>query len=280
MGFFDFHIHTHFSSCCKFNYGYPEVWQKIQEQGLDGFGVSDHSNFPSFDASFISRHREEQKKLGLERKGLVGLEISIYNKSGLLGINPKFLSQLDYFILAEHVHISKIFSGFFTFKARFMKLLQNYPKTEAKINNELEKLLDMELKGINRYPHSILAHIFRFPVNSRFINAKILDSTDRLLEALQTNSSVLELHSNFLFGIQKEGNQINKKWGCEYSLYDFYENLSRRMKNFSIKYSLGSDAHNLANIHSKTIWNQFLQTINLPESALVTPEFILNQKSN
>jgi histidinol phosphatase-like PHP family hydrolase len=279
MGFFDFHIHTRFSSCCKFNYGYPDVWKKIQDQGLDGFGVADHSNFPTFDASFILQHREDQKKLNLVNRGLVGLEISIYDKSGLLGVNPKFLSQLDYFILAEHVHIAKIFSGFFTFKAHFMKMLQNYPKTESKINKELDKLLDMELKGINRYPHSILAHIFRFPVNSKFVNSKILDLTDRLLDALQTNDSVLELHSNFLFGIQKEGNQMNKKWGCEYSLHDFYENLSKRIKNYSIKFSLGSDAHNLANIHSKSTWSTFLQTITLPESALITPDFFLNGKN-
>jgi histidinol phosphatase-like PHP family hydrolase len=279
MPFYDFHIHTRHSSCCKEAYGYPEVFQKISELGFDGFGVADHSNYTGFNASFIDEHRKYQKSLHAEQKGLVGLEISITNQNGDLGVHPKFLQQLDYFIIAEHVHIAKPLSGYFTFKARMLKWMADYPNSEAKINRGLEKLLDLELNAIRRYPHSILAHIFRFPVNNHFVTPKIFEMTERILEALQANEVALELHSNFLHGYFLDDAAASKHhWHTDASIRDFYRNLAHRIHKYTLKFALGSDAHKLTSLHPKSEWEKLLTAINVQENQLVTPVFFQKAK--
>jgi histidinol phosphatase-like PHP family hydrolase len=278
MPFFDFHIHTKFSSCCKQYYFYPDIWPRIKESGLDGFGVCDHSNYRSFNASFVLEQKKQQKDLHLEQTGLVGLETSIVNRRGDLGVNPKLLPSLDYLILAEHVHVAKPFSGFFTFKAHMLKLMQDYPHTELKINKGLDKLLELELNGIRRNHRTIFAHILRFPVHLGFITPKVLEMTDIILESLQTYEIALELHSSFKngFNISPEKMKVSQ-FKSDYSMHEFFHHLAHRMRSYSLRYALGSDAHNLAHLYSKIKWQAFLEQIGVVESQLITPEFFLNQ---
>jgi histidinol phosphatase-like PHP family hydrolase len=273
---FDYHIHTKYSSCCKQDYNYLDVWKKIQEFGLDGFGTSDHSNYKSYNASFVYEQFKMQKENHLENKGLVGLEISIISKKGTLGVDPKILRDIDYKIISEHVHIAKPFSGFFTFKAHFQKLMKNYPKNENKIKKEFDNLLKLELNGIKNHPKSILAHIFRFPVNHGYFFNFLYDRVDQILETLQASNVALELHSSYVGGIALTNDQAEeqKKGGDpESNRFTFYEYLTKRIKDYSLKFALGSDAHRLDNLKPKSEWQDFLQKINVHESQLVTPEF-------
>lgn len=276
MNLFDFHIHTRFSSCCKCDYGYLDVQQRVKELGLSGFGVSDHSTYSKTDLEHVLLHRKAQQASTTEPKGLVGMEISIFNQRGKLGVYPKALPLLDYIIIAEHIHVAKPFSGYFTFQARMMKLIENYPLTEHKINNELDRLLAMELAAIKQHPRSILAHLLRFPVHRHFVPPKVFEMTEKILEALQTYNVALEIHSSFLSGYQMDKAAADaQKRGTDANLRDFFHNLAHRVKFYSIPYSIGSDAHNLAHIHSAETWRTFFQLAGLDASRLITPAFFI-----
>jgi histidinol phosphatase-like PHP family hydrolase len=280
MPFFDFHIHTHFSSCCKQDYGYQEVARHAAAIGLDGFGLSDHSYYTKRDLDVIIAHKKEQQSLNMENQGLVGLEISIFNKKGSLGVYQKALPLLDYKILAEHVHVAKIFSGFFTFKKKFIYLMQNYPANQPKIKKMLDQILEMQLNAIQRHPKSILAHLFRFPTTHGYFFHDLYEMMDEVLSALQSAESVLELHSNFVNGINltlEEANTRKKGGDKGISPLDYYKELSHRIKQYSIQFSLGSDAHRLENMHSKEEWTKFLEKIAVPEKSVITSNFFLNK---
>jgi histidinol phosphatase-like PHP family hydrolase len=270
MPFFDYHIHTKNSSCCKQDYTYLDVWQNIQKLGLDGFGVSDHYNYHKYDRSFIHSQRTVQQQNQLEKKGFIGLEISIMNYKGDLGLPKAFYSALDYMIISEHIHVAKPFSGFFSTKKRMLLWAKSYPQTKTKVDYELDRILHHVIEGIHKHPRAILGHICNFPVNHGFVPPKTLEMIDPILEALQSVGGILELHHNF-YGIMTNDTEEPMKYKDCLTRKAFYNELTKRMHRYSIKFSLGSDAHRLDSLLSKAQWQTFLTKINISESQLAVP---------
>lgn len=275
MPFYDYHIHTKNSSCCKQDYIYLDVWQNIQRLGLDGFGVSDHYNYHKFDRSFIHGQRMMQKQHQLEKRGLIGLEISIMNYKGDLGLPKQFYSTLDYMIISEHLHVAKPLSGFFTTKKRMLLWAKSYPETKAKVDRELDRILHHVTEGIRNHPRAILAHVCNFPVNHGFVPPKTLDMIDPILDALQSANGFLELHHNFYSIMMNDTEEPAKYKDC-LPRKAFYTELTKRMHHYSLKFSLGSDAHRLDSLLSKTQWQSFLEKINISEAQLAVPSDFQN----
>jgi len=274
MGYYDFHIHTKNSGCCKEDYKYSDVWSKIKECDLDGFGVSDHCNYPSYKPEFIYSQKESQKSLGIQDKGLVGLEVSIYNKKGRLGISEKYLNSIDYKIVSEHIHIAKLFSGFFTTKTRVEHWLKKYKKKKSKIDKQINRVLDMELRGIRKNPNGIFAHIFRFPLNVNYVPDVLFERLDEILNALADNHFALEIHSGHVHNYNlSDGEARQKIVAGEHTHKEFYHYLYKRAKKYSLPFSLGSDAHRINDIKSRKYWKLFLNKIQVKEDELISPQF-------
>jgi histidinol phosphatase-like PHP family hydrolase len=279
MPYFDFHIHSKYSRCCKENYTYKDIWERIQECELDGFGVSDHSHNKIYTRpeKFIPKYKKSQKELQLEQKGLVGLEVSIYNLEGDLGIHPKVIELLDYIIFSEHVHKAKPFTGIYRLKSKVRHLLENIQENEAKILKEVDNVIDMQIRTLLKYNDivngpKILAHIFKFPQNVGYLPQKIFDRLDEVLEALQNTNTALEIHkSHFIKYYSSDAVAAKRIVAGENTHKDFIHYLFKRAKNYNIKYALGSDAHRLREIKTKKQWKDFLQDLNITEKELITP---------
>jgi len=247
---------------------------------LNGFGVSDHSNYPSHDTKFVYEQKRAQKQLNLERKGLVGLEISIYNKKGKLGVNKKILHKIDFKIVSEHVHIAKPFSGFFTTKARVEHWLKQPKKKQHKILKQINRLLDMELEGIRKNPGGIFAHIFRFPLNVNYLPNVLFERLNEILECLKQNNFALEVHAGHVRGYNLTKEEARQKIVAGDNTHrDFYRHLYKVVKKMDLPLSLGSDAHKMREIKERKYWKDFLEQTGISESRLITPEFLLESSS-
>lgn len=277
MPFFDFHIHTKYSLCSrrKGRYSYPDVAKKILSLGLDGFGTSDHSHYCFENNSFLKKQKKQQSKLHLEETGLVGLEITIQNQKGDLGVHPKYLDLVDYKIISEHVHKSLPFSKFHGTKRKVRKWInKDYDFYLPKIKRIINDSTTLKVNAINRNPRSILAHVFNFPVGLRIVPAILYERLDDVLEAMQTAEVALELHHSHMYGYNLS-NQDADAWKAagDSNIREFIRHLFRRAKDYSLHYSLGSDAHRLRDIFPKQKWQSFLEQVDISESQLITPSF-------
>ncbi len=280
MPYFDFHIHSKYSRCSRRKgiYGYEDIWERIQECKLDGFGVSDHSHNKIYTRpeSFIPRYKKTQKELGLEKKGLVGMEVSIYNLKGELGIHPRVINLLDYIVFAEHVHKGKPFTGLYKKKNKVRYWLKQFPEKEDKILKEFDKVIDMQLlalysnKNIIEGP-KILAHIYKFVAGMGYLPQKIFERLDEVLEALQNTNTALEIHKSHWDYYLSDMKAQERIIAGENTRKDFIHYLYKRAKNYSLIYSLGSDAHKLSEIKTKEEWKKFLQDLNISENKLLVP---------
>lgn len=277
MPFFDFHIHTKYSSCSrrKGKYAYPDVAKQIPSLGLDGFGVSDHSHYRFTNASFLKKQKKQQNMLNLEEKGLVGLEITILNQRGDLGVHPRYLDLVDYKIISEHVHKSLPFSEFHGTKRKVRKWIKkDYDFYLPKINRIINESTNLKLNAINRHPRSILGHIFNFPLAVRIVPPILYERLDDVLEALQSAEVALELHHSHIhaYNLSKQDADAWKAAG-DSNIREFFHHLFHRVKDYSLHYSLGSDAHRLPDMIPKDKWQNFIKQVNISESRLITPLF-------
>ena len=181
MQFYDFHIHTEYSGCSRKHgrYSYNDVADHIRNVGLDGFGVSDHCNYRAYKPNFLKIQKEQQKLRQLEDTGLVGLEVTILNRKGDLGLHPRYRKLVDYIIISEHSHIAKIGSEFYNTKKKVRSWIEkDYLQYLPRIEDIIKKLVELQVKGISRNSRSILAHVFHFPFNLRIVPPIIYEQVD------------------------------------------------------------------------------------------------------
>ncbi len=268
MPFYDLHIHTKYSGCCKEDYDYTDVADQIPSE-FDGFGVSDHCNYSRFKPSFLVSHRKQQDVLDLRGTGLVGLEITILNTKGDIGANPKYLSQLDYYLISEHVHIAKLFSEFFRVKKKMRKHLRTPERSHSKIRKTIINVAELMKAGIRANPNTILAHIWRFPRNVDYIDAYMLERTEEICDLALANEVAIELHRSFFMSLQ---NPKAPKTQGGYSSFEFADFLFRLLQKHQVKLALGSDAHRLGHVGRLENWQEVLAKYNISERRFVTTD--------
>jgi histidinol phosphatase-like PHP family hydrolase len=296
--FFDFHIHTKYSSCCKEDYVLTDAYKKAKERGYEGIGVSDHCNFKSYSApsKFLMTQKNAITSNNLTDQLLLGLEITIVDRKGNLGVNPKYLKMLDYYIISEHVHIAKLFSEYYNMKQKFRTIITSGTKPYL-IPTYIQSVQELVVNGIKKNPHSINAHIWRFPRNVGYYSTELLDKTDLILEQLQNSAVAFELHNSFFSYFQltqEESNTIHTKnlssihKSFHETLVDpkrFVQELLKKASKYDIFYSLGSDAHKINDIgrfgsmQSADKLIECLKSMNIPLKKIITPEFFKNREN-
>lgn len=246
--FVDWHVHTRYSSCCKEDYGVIEVGEAAETLGLAGVGITDHSNYQRHNVKFLERQRQEMVTFGMQSRMRLGLEVTILDRKGTLGVNPKALDRLDFIILAEHLHIAKIFSEFHNIKDKAVKWRDA---------GDVEKLRDLGAKtnelmiaGL-RYspPHTILAHPWRFFLSRKIYEPELLDLTPRLCEVAQERGVAIEMPGIHL-----------KYWEArdqDRPPYEFIRSFWRIVGGFDLRIALGSDAHRLQDLRFPDISPMF-----------------------
>ncbi|MBD3352642.1 MAG: PHP domain-containing protein, partial [Candidatus Lokiarchaeota archaeon] len=210
---FDFHIHTKYSGCSRKHgeYDLIEAFNEVKSRGYDGMGVSDHCNYKSYKkpANFLTTQRNKIQDQNLVGTLLLGLEITIINKKGDLGANPKYLDRLDYYIISEHCHLSKLFSEFFRLKKKFVKWIRD--GKEAKLKKTADYITDMTVNAVQRNPYSILAHIWRFTRGRGYYSPYTLDKTEEIIESLQNTPVAFELHNSMIHTLMLSDEEDRKR---------------------------------------------------------------------
>ncbi len=232
-------MHTKYSGCCKEDYGVFEVGESSEKRGLAGVGISDHSNYPRQNVKFLEIQRQEIITFGMQARMRLGLEVTILDRKGHLGVNPKVLNRLDFIILAEHLHIAKIFSEFYHIKDKAVKWRDA---------GNVEQLRDLGMKtqeltcaGLKSSPpHAILAHPWRFFLSRKIYEPVLLELTPRLCEIAQERGVALEMPGGHL---KAWGNRTQQR-----PLYEFIRSFWRIVGGYDLRISLGSDAHRIADL--------------------------------
>lgn len=295
---FDFHIHTKYSSCSAKHglYDLIQAYHTVREHGFDGMGVSDHCNYKRYSAPsrFLIEQRQLIKSNNLSDSLLLGLEISIINKKGDLGINPNYLKLLDYYIISEHCHLNRLFSEFYHLNNKFIKWVAD--GNDYKIHETIDFLTELMINSINRNPYSIFAHIWRFTRHRAYYSTTTLEKTDMILDALQSKNVALELHASMISALtksKKEDQELFEAIKSKISpkLHDsiisprqYIEEIIKRSLKYSLFYAIGSDAHQIKNIGqfgniNNADWlKSFLIDLGIKETKLVTPEFFQLKK--
>lgn len=295
---FDFHIHTKYSSCSVKHgpYDLIQAYHAVREHGFDGMGVSDHCNYRGYSApaKFLKEQRELIKSNKLSDSLLLGLEISIINKKGDLGVNPAYLKMLDYYIISEHCHLNRMFSDFYHLNSKFIKWVSE--GNNPKIQKTIDFLTELMTNSINKNPYTIFAHIWRFTRHRAFYSTTTLDKTDLILDALQSKNVALELHASMIGALtmsKKEDEEVFERIKSKVSskLHDnlispklYVEEIIKRSLKYNLFYAIGSDAHQIknigqfGNINNANWLKSFLIDLGIKESKLVTPKFFQNKK--
>jgi histidinol phosphatase-like PHP family hydrolase len=290
---FDFHIHTKYSSCSAKHgpYDLIQAFNVVKAHGFEGMGVSDHCNYVGYTkpATFLEEQRQLIDSHNLKDSLLLGLEISIINKKGDLGINPEYLKKVDYYIISEHCHLNRLFSDFYHLDRKFVKWVQE--GNEPKIKKTVDFLTELMINGINNNPYSILAHIWRFTRGRSFYSQSTIEKTEMILDALQNKNVAMELHASILGTLllsnEENDDAFNKiKKTVSPSLHDqllsprvYMEEIMKIAKKHDLYYSIGSDAHQLKNIgqfgpiSTASRLKELLNKIGIKESKIITPAF-------
>ncbi|MHA1341262.1 MAG: PHP domain-containing protein [Promethearchaeota archaeon] len=296
MRFFDLHVHTKYSSCCKQDYNLIDAYYKARDRGYAGIGISDHCNYKSYrkPAFFLREQKDLINKNKLNDKILLGLEISIINHKGDLGVNLEYLKMLDFYIISEHCHLSKPFSEFFRIKNKFKNWIQNYgSKKIEKIHGFIDYMGELMINAIKRNPKTILAHIWRFIRNRGFYTSYTYSLTEKIMESLQENEVALEIHSSMahlLMLSKQESEEIYEKItnNVHFSLKEdiippkeYIEEIFKISKKYDIFYSFGSDAHRIEDIgkigkikDAKSLPN-LLKIIGISERKIIDQSFFV-----
>ncbi|MHA1822096.1 MAG: PHP domain-containing protein [Promethearchaeota archaeon] len=286
-------MHTKYSSCSRKHGEYTllDAYKTAKSRGYDGIGITDHCNYKGYKAPyyFLREQRKMIEDNNLSDNIKLGLEITIINKKGGLGVNPKYLKLLDFYIISEHCHLSKLFSDFYRLKDKFVKWLREGNK--RKVDETIVFLKDLMINGIKKNPNTILAHIWRFSRNRGYHSIKTLEATEEIMDALQHNHVALELHSGLLNSLllnDIENQNLHESYLKKLSPVfheeiitpkEYVKKIIKISKKYDVYYSFGSDAHQLKDIgifgklKSPNDLLAFLKEVNISKKRIVTPEF-------
>ncbi len=235
----DWHVHTRYSSCCKEDYGVFEVGQAAEELGLAGVGITDHSNYQRHNVKFLATQRQEMVTFGMQSRIRLGLEVTILDRKGNLGVNPKALERLDFIILAEHLHIAKMFSEFHKIKEKAVQWRDEGDTEKIKdLGVQTQELMCAGLQSSS--PHAILAHPWRFFLSRKIHEPSLIDLTPRLCEVAQERGIAIEMPGSHL-RIWADRSQQRPD-------YEFIQSFWRVVSGYDVRIALGSDAHRLADL--------------------------------
>lgn len=243
---FDYHNHTPLSRCSKKDYTVHDMILKMRDNGLTRCGFSDHfyrdETDPAFNVSYVREQAE-----GIEGiEVFVGTEVDM-TAPGVLDADEETLAPFDYVSVAcphwqsEHV------------------------KRPLKLTDEClaQEQYDMVLSLAQMPFADVLVHPFTFLSASSFmeIDQRRLMSYyttadhDAIIDGFLKNDIAFELHAN-----------LKKS--------DYYESmlpLIRRCVSRGVRFSLGSDAHEMRWVGSILGARELIDRLAIPDELAFVP---------
>lgn len=255
-------MHTKHSSCCKQDYDVLDALRAARERNCEGIGVTDHSNYARFNAGFVADQRAAVLRAGEGDRVLVGLEASIVDSRGRLGIHPKFDRLLDYKVIAEHLHVAKPFSEFHRVKHKIRKWYADPAKHAPRLRRFHAKHRLLYLNALKENPGTVLAHPFRFFRSRGLLDPVLLDLAEEVAQQAQESRVAIEVHGKFLAAANGEPS----------SHREFVLQMFRAFAKYDLKYALGSDAHRLERVGHFPRLEEALRVLGVPAERVVGGE--------
>jgi histidinol phosphatase-like PHP family hydrolase len=273
----DFHVHTSASHCCKEHYGVADAWGAAKERGIEHMGITDHD--VPHQNGYLQLHEQSIKdKPGL----LLGMEVSIRDEEGRIQVSKRDLARLDYVLLAEHVHIMPAWMFLRKGRAAFAAWWRD-PAKQHLVEKFYRRHAAMTCKALERNQVDVLAHPWRFPWHQGILDkASITISEPVIRKAVEKgvkievsrivmNMARLEIEP----GQQQKGDvSMFTPWRGAYEHeiikpVPFFKEFFGMCQQLGARFTLGSDAHKLADIGAFPAFDAFAEAVGLREKNIV-----------
>ncbi|MBN2154247.1 MAG: PHP domain-containing protein [Candidatus Lokiarchaeota archaeon] len=273
----DYHVHTSASHCCKEHYGPADAWDAARDRGIEHLGITDH-DVPFKNGYLAAHERAVTGKEGL----LLGLEVSIRDGQGRIQVAKRDLERLDYVLLAEHVHIMPTW----TFLRRGRKAFSSWWRDPSK-RHLVEKFYDrhsrMTCLALERNRVDVLAHPWRFPWHQGLLDKASLQATERVVSAAVGKGVRVEVSRIVITMVLREveheqGRAAEPtdlppwKGDLEHEIMApaaFFRSYFEMCRQLGAEFTLGSDAHKLADVGRFGDVDAFLLATGLREKDIV-----------
>ncbi len=273
----DYHVHTSASHCCKEHYGPVDAWNVARDRGIEHLGITDH-DVPFKNGYLVAHEQAVKGKEGL----LLGLEVSIRDGQGRIQVAKRDLERLDYVLLAEHVHIMPTW----TFLRKGHKAFASWWADPAKrhlVEKYYERHARMTCMALERNRVDVLAHPWRFPWHRGILDKASLQATERVVRAAVAKGVKIEVSRVVITMVLKAAGQGNGraadqpafppwKGSLEHEVMPpaaFFRAYFDMCQQLGATFTLGSDAHKLADIGQFGNIDAFLATTGLREKDIV-----------
>lgn len=271
----DLHIHTLYSPCCESKYSIEDVVRTALAKGIHTIGISDHchleTNLEAMDD--IIRVIEETRVRYPGLRILFGLEADLLTVDGELSVPDEFMRKTDYIIVGIH-HIlaggiclpveSKGKVPLMKGKSELFDIVNNFSIQDL-INDWYSALMKVITDGrVN-----ILAH----PVQWPFL--RLEDCVSRKI----TNDISKEIPTDMIEKLAYASIQKNIYWEInnDYLQYgESFRRIFRKVADCGVRFSLGSDAHELDAVGRLDNAFHFMRMCNI-DNILNNPDEILRQ---
>jgi histidinol phosphatase-like PHP family hydrolase len=273
----DFHVHTHYSGCCKETYGIKEAWDAARDRGIETLGISDH------DVPYKNQYLKKQHAIASKLENvLLGMEVSIRYGDGKILVSRKNLQLLDYFLISEHIHIMPSWTLMKKGRKNFKSWWKD-PGERFKIEKFYQKHAMMTYKALEKNKPDILAHPWRYPWHGGILDKATLEVYEKVLHLagklgvkIELSRSVMSLVISDLEGKGVENFELEEfpswKGQMEHELMrpvEFFKLYSRSCVANGIEFTLGSDAHRLVDIANYPDLDKIIKTLAIPEKIII-----------
>lgn len=246
-------------------------------RGIEHLGITDH-DVPFHNGYLQSHARAMAGKQGL----LLGLEVSIRDEHGRIQVAKRDLERLDYVLLAEHVHVMPAT----TFLRKGRKAFASWWSDPA-MQHLVEKFYDrharMTCAALERNRVDVLAHPWRFPWHQGILDKASLQISERVVRKAVERGVKIEVSRVIMNIVRREpgtgdGRIVDAamfppwKGSMEHEILTpsaFFREYFEMCRQFGATFTLGSDAHKIADIGNFNDIDAFLLATGLRERDII-----------
>lgn len=262
MKFYDYHCHNGYSRCVKRPWNILDGWKTAKSKGIKRLGITNHVHFNSPTQDYLFQLRERINEID-DPNLLLGVELDIDSPEGKNVLNKQTFEILDYVIGAPHNQPT----GF---------LLNEYVEEED-IRCYFSDLRDVLISSLKTIPLTVWVHPFLQEVGQlkgkywkEYLNPIYLEC----LDICAKKGIAIELTPQY-FGVYK----VNQSfvWSPELKINKDQFNIvseiySIAAKNPEIKFSIGSDAHDINDVGEIQIPQFFIKKENISDKRVIEIE--------
>jgi histidinol phosphatase-like PHP family hydrolase len=270
-------VHTIASHCCKESYGPIGAWNAARGRGIEHVGITDH------DVPFRNGYLQEHARAVKGKEGLLlGLEVSIRDEQGRIQVAKRDLALLDYVLIAEHVHIMPTW----TFLRKGHKAFSAWwrdPAEQHLVEKYYERHSRMTCMALERNRVDVLAHPWRFPWHQGILDKASLQVTERVVRKAVEKGVKIEVSRVIITLVRREIEPGTTrpvylsafppwKGNLEHEVLlpaEFFRAYFEMCQQLGATFTLGSDAHKLADIGAFGNIDGFLAATGLREKNIV-----------